>query len=156
MCVQSFSRRGDVLKSIGAAGIMDANTSAGSEIWASWIRKGIPHPELGDVVHNLVRAGVPPKHLPAYIKSQASTLRSSEYIVDFASGLLHIQNISDLNGLRAASLKMGGYAILLADYTSTEPRDDPWGYTPESIDLMKALKKSWDPYGILNPGAFVV
>jgi FAD/FMN-containing dehydrogenase len=31
-----------------------------------------------------------------------------------------------------------------------------WGYTPDSLDLMRALKARWDPRGLLNPGTFIV
>jgi glycolate dehydrogenase FAD-binding subunit len=33
---------------------------------------------------------------------------------------------------------------------------DPWGpVAPEPLALMRALKKEFDPEGILNPGRFV-
>ena len=33
---------------------------------------------------------------------------------------------------------------------------DVWGYAPDTLDLMRALKKRWDARGLLNPGAFLV
>ena len=33
---------------------------------------------------------------------------------------------------------------------------DIWGYRPDGLALMSALKKRWDPKGYLNPGVFLV
>jgi FAD/FMN-containing dehydrogenase len=33
---------------------------------------------------------------------------------------------------------------------------NPWGYSPDTLPLMRQLKAHWDPKGILNPGVFLV
>ena len=32
---------------------------------------------------------------------------------------------------------------------------DRWGPPPEGFEIMRRLKQSWDPAGILNPGRYV-
>jgi glycolate oxidase FAD binding subunit len=32
---------------------------------------------------------------------------------------------------------------------------DVWGQEPATLDIMRALKREFDPAGILNPGCFV-
>ncbi len=32
---------------------------------------------------------------------------------------------------------------------------EPWGYTGNALDMMKAIKQQFDPHGLLNPGRFV-
>ncbi len=39
---------------------------------------------------------------------------------------------------------------------AAEAELDRWGYAPQSLALMRALKARWDPAGLFNPGAFLV
>ncbi|MEM9806250.1 MAG: FAD-linked oxidase C-terminal domain-containing protein, partial [Cyanobacteria bacterium P01_D01_bin.56] len=32
---------------------------------------------------------------------------------------------------------------------------DPWGYTGNALGMMQAIKQTFDPHGLLNPGRFV-
>jgi len=58
--------------------------------------------------------------------------------------------------LRAALSAIGGYAVVeqappvLADVL------DIWGPPPDGATLMRTLRASWDPAGILNPGRYAV
>ena len=58
-----------------------------------------------------------------------------------------------LDALRKPALGLGGYAaVIQTPHTSL----DRWGYTPDAVEVMRALKQRWDSQGILNPGDFVV
>ena len=52
----------------------------------------------------------------------------------------------------SAALAMGGYAV----GTRAPGPQDSWGYTPESMELMRELRRRWGAGGLLSPGAFVV
>jgi hypothetical protein len=51
---------------------------------------------------------------------------------------------------------MGGYAIVLPTSGAASAAQDSWGYTPGSLELMRALRQRWGAGGLLNPGAFLV
>jgi hypothetical protein len=57
--------------------------------------------------------------------------------------------------VRAIAQAVGGYAVALNAPAATT-RFDPWGHTPDGLDLMRALKARWNPRDFCNPGAFVV
>ena len=95
--------------------------------------------------------------LPPAVQAQAA------WCVDVGNHLLYAR--ADFSGLDAASsaswlaalrkpaLGLGGYAVVMA----TPHADlDRWGYTPDGLELMRAIKNRWDANGILNPGDFVV
>jgi glycolate oxidase FAD binding subunit len=58
--------------------------------------------------------------------------------------------------LRQGALAGGGYAFVMSSDGVDDGEFDPWGYTPETLTLMRCLKARWDPAGCLNPGMFVV
>ena len=76
--------------------------------------------------------------------------------MDLANGMLYIAPapLPQVKALRETALCLAGYAVLV-----NGPQDqgiDPWGYTPDTLPLMRQLKACWDPHGILNPGVFLV
>src|SRR5690606_7179316 len=109
----------------------------------------------------LVRVGLPPGRvheywgqLPPAVQAQAA------WCVDVGNHQLYARADLDeattaswLATLRKPALGLGGYAVVMA----TPHADlDRWGYTPDALELMQAIKNRWDPKGILNPGDFVV
>jgi D-lactate dehydrogenase (cytochrome) len=132
----------EVMQSAGIAETVEVDEPSGSQIWARW---------LGDAPagtdESIVRAGVATKDLPALLRSLPGDLAGS-FVADLASGLLYARVAGDLASLRRAALTMGGYAVGL--YTTGA--QDGWGYTPESIELMRALRQRWGASGLLNPG----
>jgi D-lactate dehydrogenase (cytochrome) len=123
---------------------------SGSEAWGAWLR------HEGTVV----RAGVAPKDLARLMVEIGPLLDDSFWVADFPSGMLWLRYSDDIEPVRQAARTLGGYAIVLPGRTSQAHRPaataDPWGYSPDGLDLMRALKARWDPRNLLNPGAFII
>lgn len=49
----------------------------------------------------------------------------------------------------------GGVAAIIAAPDPVKSGFDVWGQEPATIDIMRALKREFDPAGILNPGCYV-
>lgn len=145
----------EVLHRAGATGLLQVDKPSGSDIWADWVRSAASQPGQQGARLPLARLGLPPKELPRFLVEQGLKLDSPDWLADIASGQLYLKGEFDLPGLRQASLGLGGYAILLAAAEGSGTVD-PWGYTPEGLDLMRGIKAAWDPQGLFNPGAFLV
>ncbi|EFO81325.1 FAD linked oxidase domain protein [Oscillochloris trichoides DG-6] len=64
-----------------------------------------------------------------------------------------------LTELRAGLAGIGGYAVvedLPVALANTDSPLDLWGPPPETLALMRSLRKVWDPAEILNPGRYLV
>jgi len=49
----------------------------------------------------------------------------------------------------------GGYVVVEAAPPDVKQNVDVWGPLPSAFALLKALKRKFDPEGILNPGRFI-
>jgi glycolate oxidase FAD binding subunit len=49
----------------------------------------------------------------------------------------------------------GGYVVVEAAPPAVKQNVDVWGPPPSAFALLKALKRKFDPEGILNPGRFI-
>jgi glycolate oxidase FAD binding subunit len=56
-----------------------------------------------------------------------------------------------LPSLREEFAKRGGTLTLLQPHTSL----DPWGVAPDTLSLMREVKRRFDPNSILNRGRFL-
>jgi hypothetical protein len=102
-----------------------------------------------------LRVGISPGGLPEFIRQHAETLGET-FVVDLANGAINIAPapLNIARDLRETALSLDGYAVVV-----NGPKDmeiDLWGYTPDTLPLMRQLKVRWDPKGILNPGVFLV
>ncbi len=61
-----------------------------------------------------------------------------------------------LTGLRSGLAPLGGYAVVEDAPPALRPGLDLWGPRPETLSLMRALKRQWDPQNILNPGRYLL
>ncbi len=110
-----------------------------------------------------LRAGIAPKDLTDYVHSQAVALQAGAFLADVANGQLYAAVPADrapdarawVDALRRPALQAGGYAVVINAPPAQRAGLDLWGYQPQALDLMRALKARWDPAGILNPGEFV-
>ncbi|GHO93669.1 lactate dehydrogenase [Reticulibacter mediterranei] len=111
-----------------------------------------------------VRVGVPARELPAYIQDQSVTLDAGSFLADLSSGFVYAVQQPEtfeeaqqaLKALRAPALRLEGYAVVMDAPGEMADKLDRWGYTPQGIDVMKALKRRWDSRGILvSPERFL-
>ncbi len=150
-----FRQVADVLKAEGCDGDLRPDVPSGSEAWAQWLKAA----SAGDLV---IRAALPPVDLPAALVDMAPTLGEAPFIADLAFGQVWVQDEGSPSGdlhldvIRGIATSMGGYAMALSAPSATTRTLDPFGYKPDGLDLMRALKARWDPRGQVNPGAFVV
>ena len=61
-----------------------------------------------------------------------------------------------VNALRKPALAAGGYAVVMQMPDEWRGAIDPWGYRPDSMDVMRKLKAKWDAAGILGVGEFLI
>ena len=124
-----------------------------SQVWADWIKDATPIGGPAD--EPLMRAGVAPSDIGRLFQ-EAPDLRGMNFMADLANGFVYLRSQIGLDRVRQAALELGGYAIILAAPVDFPGLEDPWGYTPESLGVMRNLKSRWDPQGLFNPGAFLV
>jgi glycolate oxidase FAD binding subunit len=63
--------------------------------------------------------------------------------------------LSFVDWLRILTKKLDGYLVVEAAAPAVKDRVDVWGHVGGAFPLMKRLKETLDPQGILNPGRFV-
>ncbi len=63
--------------------------------------------------------------------------------------------LSFVDWLRILAKRLGGYVVVEAIDPALKDRLDVWGHVGTALPLMKRLKDTLDPRGILNPGRFV-
>jgi glycolate oxidase subunit GlcD len=133
---------------------LEVDDRGATDIWTKMLNSTVTSQALQ------VRVGVPARELPAYIQDQASILNTGNFIADLSSGFVYtIQKPETLeearealSALRRPALAQEGYAVVI----DAPGELDRWGYMPEGLDIMKALKQRWDPRGILvSPTCFL-
>ena len=102
-----------------------------------------------------VRIGVAPKDVSRVMNDLVPLLGSAPFMADLGNGQLYVQGVQDVARMRQSARAVGGYAVVLSAPTVDRGVLDVWGYSPDTLDLMRALKACWDPRGLLNPGAFL-
>jgi FAD/FMN-containing dehydrogenase len=146
-----------VIEKIGAVQPIQVATPSGTDLWLELVASAKPNALQA-------RVGIAPKDLRAFVREHISNLEVGSFLLDVASGLITVVvEIDDpnrakqwLEELRRAALGIGGYAVVTTMPGEWNGIVDRWGYRPESLDLMRALKARWDPAGILGAGTFVV
>jgi glycolate oxidase FAD binding subunit len=66
------------------------------------------------------------------------------------------ENPDDAIRARHAAEKAHGSLVLMSAPADVARKVGAWGTPPETVELMRRLKKAFDPNGVLNPGRFVV
>jgi glycolate oxidase FAD binding subunit len=56
--------------------------------------------------------------------------------------------------VRDTLLASANHVVVLAADPALKRGIDVWGRTPETIDVMRAIKHEFDPHRVLNPGRF--
>ncbi|MGE0823249.1 MAG: FAD-binding oxidoreductase [Candidatus Binatia bacterium] len=70
-------------------------------------------------------------------------------------GVTQEKLLSFVDWLRILAKQLGGYLIIEEIASELKERVDVWGHIGNVFPLMKRLKETLDPKGILNPGRFV-
>ncbi len=122
---------------------------SGTEIWAQWLNTVSSETTT-------IRIGVPPKELPAVVRRLVQQWGDTPFVADVANGQIYASGSLDVRKVRQIVAEHEGYTVIMNAPRKVSQEMDPWGISPDSLDLMRKLKARWDPHGILNPGAFLV
>ncbi len=140
------------------AGVIETNVT-GTSVWAN-------HLSQAGAEGLAVRIGLPAQAL-SEIGQTLPPLAGQQNLLDFGAGMIYttlptgtpvvtLESVQVwLTAVRRLAHAHGGYATVMAMPTLWRGALEPWGYQPESIQLMRSLKARWDPAGILNVGAFI-
>ena len=60
-----------------------------------------------------------------------------------------------LSKLQAAAVGLGGNAIIETCPPDAKALIDVWGPEPPAMEIMRRIKRQFDPMGVLNPGRFI-
>ncbi len=139
------------LREAGAPEPVEVEAPTGTDIWAEMLSKTTDKTLQ-------VRIGTPNRELALYIQEQAVLLNAGTFCADTSNGLVYaskeVEELAEasawLEALRKPALAVGGYVVVITMPTSLYGRIDRWGYQPEGLDLMRALKARWDPQSILS------
>ena len=103
-----------------------------------WLRVAVPPEALRDVLQSLPEAASWWAHPGVGVV----------HWVDFES--------AQVAAVRAAAEDAGGSAVLLAAPSALKRELGAWGRQPATIDLMRRVKRAFDPAGTLSPGRYLV
>jgi glycolate oxidase FAD binding subunit len=62
----------------------------------------------------------------------------------------------DLRNVRAAAEAASGSVVVMSAQPEVVAEVGAWGTPPQTLELMRRIKRAFDPEGILNPGRFLV
>ena len=97
---------------------------------------------------------------------QLETIKANQELVMIhaGSGIGHLQidNIDDeamyltlIAKIRSLCHDNGGFLTILTAPNSIKQQLDPWDYSGNTLQIMRAIKQKFDPNNIFNPGRFV-
>jgi glycolate oxidase FAD binding subunit len=111
-----------------------------------------------------IRMSVPPGRTPALIEALGAGLpEASRTMADLGTGTLWTalrggdEAAAALPGIDAALARLDGNLLITRAPRSLKASRDVWAPAPAApaLEVMRALKRSFDPHGVLNPGRFV-
>ncbi|MDP2990934.1 MAG: hypothetical protein Q8O57_10275, partial [Kiritimatiellota bacterium] len=128
---------------------------SGNDIWAGWLRANIPVTPNGRTFSTVSRLGVGSRRLPGILKQLGQTSPESSFVADLANGLAMIRD-EQTPTLRQMAHQAGGYLVILSAPKAAIETNNPWGFPPECLQLIKQLKDRWDKNHLFNPGVLGV
>ncbi len=100
----------------------------------------------------MVQAGVPPASLPAFVNRLHADGRAFEAWMGTGIALVPVASAAEVAAVRDLALLHGGHAQVTDGDDAL--RGDPFGPVPAGADIMRRIRDSFDPAGILCPGRF--
>jgi glycolate oxidase FAD binding subunit len=98
----------------------------------------------------LVAAAVSPGRLAELVRALEALHLPYEAQLGVGSCRVGVGSAAEVVAVRDAAVALGGHAVV-ADGPDAV-RADPWGPPPAGAAIMRRLRESFDPAGILNPG----
>jgi glycolate oxidase FAD binding subunit len=121
--------------------------TADASVWAEHARRG---PE------SWARIATPPHALRQILSALPA---NAEWWASPGAGIAHWSfgdGSDDVRSARAAAEAAQGSLVLMAAPPEVAGGLGAWGTPPPTIEVMRRIKRAFDPAGILNPGRFVV
>jgi glycolate oxidase FAD binding subunit len=119
-------------------------------------------PEAEEHTDILIRAGARPSALAEVLSALERCAPGASQVIGYGGvGLAYarwqpeVDVPAALAALRAALAAVDGYAVVEDAPDALRAGCDLWGAPPAALPLMRALKRQWDPRGILNAGRYV-
>ncbi|MEG3436277.1 FAD-binding oxidoreductase [Pannus brasiliensis CCIBt3594] len=119
------------------------------DLWQRY-RNTMDHP--GDKDANFCKIGILPSAFGAIVPGIDGI---GSINIGSGVGKLILPAGADIARIRGMTGENQGYLSLLSAPKSVKESIEPWGYTGNSIDLMKTLKNKFDPNRIFNPERFI-
>jgi glycolate oxidase len=107
------------------------------------------------------KISVPISQTQAAEEDAERTLPTSAVIAHAASGIVYFTcpsegvTVEDLAGLRKRVNALGGWLNLEAAPRAIKKGVGVWDTPPGGVEIMKRIRRAFDPKGTLNPGRFV-
>jgi len=125
--------------------------TTGEAAWSEW------HRRPGSETAVTLRIGVPHARMAEVVSHPA--LESAALVADVTTGVVWARWPSaskpdPLAEVQAMASRADGYAMVLRAPPALLRQVEPWGHRPSLAPYMEALRRRWDPGGILNPGRF--
>jgi glycolate oxidase FAD binding subunit len=77
-------------------------------------------------------------------------------LFEWPGGAVHpLPLLQEIKELRRHCVSAGGHLVVEKIRPELKPGLDVWGYDAPALELMRNIKRQFDPKGLLNPGRFV-